>query len=78
MGPSTSGAVHERLGGMLFSNDEGASWYRLTGGTPLNNIPIADLDQDPANPGVVYVATYGRGVWAFRWGQLPACGGGPQ
>lgn len=50
----------------------------LTGGTSLDRVPVTDLEQDPADPGTIYAATFGRGVWRWRFDQPPACGGGPE
>ena len=50
----------------------------MTAGSYLDHVPITDLDMDPSEPEVVYIATFGGGVWRWRWDPLPACGGGPR
>lgn len=78
LGQGSRGAGFRHGGGVWFSSDEGETWQSMTAGSILDRIPITDVEMDPSEPDVVYVATFGRGVWRWRWGQPPTCGGGPQ
>jgi photosystem II stability/assembly factor-like uncharacterized protein len=47
--------------GVYATDDNGASWSAV--GAPLPNVTISDLVYQRAT-GLLYVATYGRGIWA--------------
>jgi hypothetical protein len=67
------GKVSRTRGGIHASTDNGAHWTSLTSGFPLHNVPITQVLVDAAHPERLFVATYGRGAWAYQWSPLPAC-----
>jgi len=48
--------------GVYYKDASMTNWVLYNTGLP--NTPIADLEISPANPTLLYAATYGRGVWA--------------
>lgn len=45
---------------MWLSRDGGSTWK------PLNNVPFSNIQRvafDPADPGVIYLTTFGGSVW---------------
>ncbi|MCC7539789.1 MAG: hypothetical protein IT379_26440 [Deltaproteobacteria bacterium] len=66
--------VQEHRGGVLFTDDGGASWCSLTSGWLPHATPIADVEVDPYDSSRIWVATFGAGVWAYDGaGAPPSC-----
>lgn len=47
--------------GIYYRDNSQASWTLYNQGLP--NVPVSDFEITPANPSLLYAATYGRGVW---------------
>jgi hypothetical protein len=60
-------------GGVWVSDDNGETWTSLTAGHPLERAPLTHVLPDPEAADVVYVASYGKGAWAYHYGGEPAC-----
>ena len=54
---------------------EGGTTFATLGGLPV--VPISTMNLKPDDPNLLAVATYGRGVWTYRFTQtIPGGGGG--
>ena len=47
--------------GVYYKDNSSPNWTLYNAGLP--NVPISDLEMSPANPGKIFAATYGRGVY---------------
>jgi len=57
-------------------NDPPTSTVRPLG-TGLPNVPISSLTLEPEDPNLLVAATYGRGIWQYRFGPPPPEGEPP-
>lgn len=60
--PGTSDRIYVGMDvGVYYKDNSTTNWTLYNTGLP--NTPISDLEMSPANPGKLFAATYGRGVW---------------
>ncbi len=61
--PGSNDRIYVGMDVGIYYWDNGAStWTLYNAGLP--NTPVSELEITPANPNMLYAATYGRGVWA--------------
>ncbi|HVT76384.1 MAG TPA: hypothetical protein VHD87_05085 [Acidimicrobiales bacterium] len=53
------------VGVFVSSSTAGTDWAALGAGLPAVN--VSQLTPDPADPNQIYAATYGRGIWRYRF-----------
>jgi hypothetical protein len=56
------------VGVFLSNGTAGSQWAALAG---LPRVPVVSIDNDPADPNRVVVATYGRGIYEYRFSARP-------
>lgn len=64
--------------GVYYKDNSSNAWTLYN--TNLPNVPISELEISPANQGLLFAATYGRGVWVaslFAPLQAPVCNFSP-
>jgi photosystem II stability/assembly factor-like uncharacterized protein len=61
--PNSSDRIYVGMDvGIYYKDNSTTNWTLYNSGLP--NVPISDLEITPANPTLLYAATFGRGVWA--------------
>jgi len=72
--PNSSDRIYVGMDvGIFYKDNASTNWTLYNTGLP--NVPISDLEISPANPTLLYAATYGRGVWAaslYPFSLIPA------
>ena len=56
------------IGVFLSNNTDGGRWAALE---VLPRVPVTSIDNDPADPNRVVLATYGRGIYEYRFSDRP-------
>lgn len=71
------GFVHSRWekgGGVQVTTNNGTTWTALATNNDVMRAPVSDIELDLYDPRKVMVATYGRGLFVYDWGNnVPAC-----
>jgi hypothetical protein len=66
IGYGYGGAFIRHYGGVAYSLDGGQTFNSLSSGQTIHNSPITDIKIDPIDNNLIYVATYGLGVWSYH------------
>ena len=53
------------IGAFLSSDTKGGAWGALSNGLPV--VPIGSLEVTPADPDLLMAATFGRGIYVYRF-----------
>lgn len=61
------GTYIRHYGGVSYSNDAGTTFTSISSGYDIHLAPISDIKIDPLNYNLIYVATYGLGVWKYQF-----------
>jgi hypothetical protein len=61
------------LGAFISSDPKGTQWAPLGDGLP--NVPVTAMQIDPGDSNHLYAATYGRGVWSYKFTGTEGGGG---